>query len=296
MKFLQKFIDTPEYQTFFENDIILPNVSYVEDTNVVYYNPLEVITPNSFSGRITVSDEISNDLEQFVGAPIYAIMSPVGIPEESEYLNVMQAFLNNIAVMKINGVEVEPTFTLGKVDIITMEIIEPAANGTYDIYVEFKQPFDGGILFNLCMYESLDISNLDTSRAYNMEDMFALNSLIGEKGIIGIENLNTSNVTNMSNMFDGCRSLTSLDLTNWDTSNVTYMSYMFDTCQSLTEIRMGGDVSKVTSASSMFREITSTGTFYYNSAYDYSIIVAELPSTWTAVPCTMVNGELVPNN
>jgi hypothetical protein len=47
---------------------------------------------------------------------------------------------------------------------------------------------------------------------------------------------------------------------------------------------MGGDVSKVTNALDMFNGIKTTGTFYYNSQYDYSKIIAELPSTWTAVP------------
>ena len=73
------------------------------------------------------------------------------------------------------------------------------------------------------------------------------------------------------------------------------MKNMFQYCNSLTEIRMGGDVSKVTNVSDMFDMVAENGTFYYNSAYDYSKILAELPSTWTAVPCTMVDGVLVPN-
>jgi hypothetical protein len=46
----------------------------------------------------------------------------------------------------------------------------------------------------------------------------------------------------------------------------------------------------------MFYGVASNGTFYYNSAYDYSKILAKLPSTWTKIPCTLVDGELVPNN
>lgn len=51
--------------------------------------------------------------------------------------------------------------------------------------------------------------------------------------IIGIENLNTSRSTNMSAMFNGCSSLTSLDLSHFDTRNVEYMNYMFENCTSL---------------------------------------------------------------
>jgi hypothetical protein len=39
----------------------------------------------------------------------------------------------------------------------------------------------------------------------------------------------------------------------------------------------------------------SVGNFYYNSAYDYSKIIDVLPSKWTAIPCTLTNGVLVPN-
>ncbi|MEB3362999.1 BspA family leucine-rich repeat surface protein [Lactobacillus sp. R2/2] len=49
-------------------------------------------------------------------------------------------------------------------------------------------------------------------------------------------NLDTENVTSMYGWFDGCKSLTSLDLSHFDTSNVTNMSYMFDKCSSLTSI------------------------------------------------------------
>jgi hypothetical protein len=67
-------------------------------------------------------------------------------------------------------------------------------------------------------------------------------------------------------------------LTRWDTSSVTSMDNMFRYCSNLTELRMGGNPSKVTDVSEMFRDITTTGTFYYNSAYDYSQIISKLPS------------------
>ena len=59
---------------------------------------------------------------------------------------------------------------------------------------------------------------------------------------------------------------------------------MFANCTSLIEIKMGGDVSKVTDVFYIFSGIAKNGTFYYNSQYDYSKIIAELPSTWTAIP------------
>jgi hypothetical protein len=36
----------------------------------------------------------------------------------------------------------------------------------------------------------------------------------------------------------------------------------------------------------MFNGVPKNGTFYYDPAYDYSKIIAKLPTTWTAVPLT----------
>ena len=57
----------------------------------------------------------------------------------------------------------------------------------------------------------------------------------------------------MGNMFDGCRGLTSLDLSKFDTASVTNMSYMFDYCSGLTSLDLSNfDTSKVTNMSMMF--------------------------------------------
>ena len=64
---------------------------------------------------------------------------------------------------------------------------------------------------------------------------------------------NTSNVTSMYNMFNGCTSLSSLDLSGWDTSNVTSMTNMFISCNSLKSLDLSGwNTSKVTSMGQMF--------------------------------------------
>ncbi len=76
--------------------------------------------------------------------------------------------------------------------------------------------------------------------------------------IEGMENLNTEEVTDMSDMFDGCESLTSLDVSKFNTAKVTDMFNMFFYCLSLTSL----DVSKfntanVTDMSYMFCYCTS---------------------------------------
>ena len=71
---------------------------------------------------------------------------------------------------------------------------------------------------------------------------------------VGLENLNTSNVTNMASMFDGCYSLTTLDLSSFNTTSVTEMKMMFFGCTSLTTIyvRSGWSTANVSSSDHMF--------------------------------------------
>ena len=71
--------------------------------------------------------------------------------------------------------------------------------------------------------------------------------------ITGIENLNTANVTDMSFMFDGCSSLTSLDVSGFNTSSVTDMSCMVRNCSGLTTLDLSGfNTVNVINMNSMF--------------------------------------------
>ena len=124
--------------------------------------------------------------------------------------------------------------------------------------------------------------NWDTSNLKDLSGMFQECSKLTE--IKGIENWDTSNLKDLSGMFQECSNITSVDLSKWNLSKVTDMDWLFFNCKSLTEVKMGGDVSKVSYVNYMFEYITTTGTFYYNPQYDYSKIIAQLPSTWTAVP------------
>ena len=84
---------------------------------------------------------------------------------------------------------------------------------------------------------------------------------VPKKTIKGLRYLNTSCVTNMSYMFDGCSSLTTLDLSDWDTSNVTNMVAMFSRCSSLATLDLSGwDTGNVTNMSYMFDGCSSLTT------------------------------------
>ena len=79
--------------------------------------------------------------------------------------------------------------------------------------------------------------------------------------IEGIENLNTENVTSMRDMFNGCSSLTSLDLTNFNTAKVTDMKLLFANCSALESLNLSMfNTENVTSMPSMFNGATNLKT------------------------------------
>jgi surface protein len=65
--------------------------------------------------------------------------------------------------------------------------------------------------------------------------------------IQGIENLNTSEVTTMSTMFQGCHSLTSIDLSNFKTGKATSMHGMFWGCSKLKTVILPDDLAFIDS-------------------------------------------------
>ncbi len=95
-----------------------------------------------------------------------------------------------------------------------------------------------------------NIENLHTENAVSMESMF--NGCISLSSI-DVSNLDTPNVTNMQAMFYNCSKLTDLNLSNFDTSNVTTMANMFTFCSSLSNLDVSKlNTSKVTNMDVMF--------------------------------------------
>lgn len=90
--------------------------------------------------------------------------------------------------------------------------------------------------------------------------------------IEGLQYLDTSKVTNMSGMFEGCCSLTSIDVSLFKTSNVNNMSRMFYGCDHLTSL----DLSRFTLASNLYSanmlygcsSLTSLAIPYYASRFN----------------------------
>ena len=112
-----------------------------------------------------------------------------------------------------------------------------------------------------------------------------------EKGNSGIKSFrflvtNTSEVTSMATMFNGCSSLTSLDLSNFDTSKVKNMSRMFSGCSSLTSLDVSNfDTSIVTDMVYMFYNCTSLTSLLLGPNFFKSLVVTNTDisycSKWT---------------
>ena len=79
---------------------------------------------------------------------------------------------------------------------------------------------------------------------------------------INVEGLDTSNVSYMSEIFRGCSLLTSLDLSSWEVGNVTSFYAMFDGCSSLNSLNLNNwDADSVADMSYMFSNCSNlTGT------------------------------------
>ena len=93
---------------------------------------------------------------------------------------------------------------------------------------------------------------------------------------LDVSNLNTSNVTDMDGMFNGCSKLTSLDLSNFNTSKVTNMDGMFQSCTKLTSLDLSGwNTSNVTDMYCMFRHcerLMSLDLTHFNTSQITSMI------------------------
>ena len=165
-----------------------------------------------------------------------------------------------------------------------------------------------GVLFDRMFYNCVKLTSipqLNTSNAWSLSNMFNGCSKLTEVPqldtsnvrlidqmfyncyeLVEVPHIDTRNVTNMEYTFGYCVLITSIP--ELDLSSVTTMKSTFSNCKNLTEVRFKGDPKNLTSVSSMFYNINTIGVMYYDSRYDYSKIINELPSTWTAIPYDVV--------
>ena len=139
----------------------------------------------------------------------------------------------------------------------------------YNLYIVSEAPIfapaDCSCIFNFAKIENGKVvSNLikinfngdfNTSKVTEMHNMFnGCSSLT----ILDLNDFNTSNVTSMYNMFQSCSSLTNLDLSSFNTANITHMSNMFQSCKSLTNLDLSNfNTSNVTYMEGLFSACSS---------------------------------------
>lgn len=164
--------------------------------------------------------------------------------------------------------------------------------------------------FHSCInLESVDISNKNTSKCTSLAYMFWNDddTIIHKLHTINFKQCDFSNVTSMYGTFRGCHSLyqlnfidlkTSTKLTNCfalfnccyklpslglgsiNTTNVTNISYMFGSCLALQSVTFKTPINKVTTYSNVFYNVKTSGMLYFPSAYSFTKLTNQLPSTW----------------
>ena len=87
--------------------------------------------------------------------------------------------------------------------------------------------------------------------------------------IENLEYLHTEDVTDMSYMFNGCSSLTSIDISSFDTEKVANMEGMFWGCTGLTELDLVNfNTAAVTNMIGMFYNCSKLKTIYCNDTWN----------------------------
>ena len=108
------------------------------------------------------------------------------------------------------------------------------------------------------------------------------------QSITGMSYLNTSEVTIMGDMFNGCSSLTSLDLTHFNTEGVIRMNDMFNECTGLTSLDLSSfNTSKVTNMGWMFNQCSNLRTIYVGNGWSTAAVTS---STNMFSGCTSLVG------
>ena len=145
----------------------------------------------------------------------------------------------------------------------TPELIDQGIEGTSKW--EFKKEGNDYVLYihegtidHLPLSDNKEITKIVIDPGVKCKYSLGFSDLENLTTIEGLSNIDTSEWTSMAGMFEGCKSLTSLDLSHFDTSNVTMMVHMFYDCSSLKSLDLGNfDTSKVTIVMGMFQNCSS---------------------------------------
>lgn len=176
-----------------------------------------------------------------------------------------------------------------------------------------KLPSNSRYLFQDLKATTINLDNLDTSKATNMSMMFAratgaieldlhtwdvsnvqnmYQMFVGSKFTgINIDGWQTSSLTNMVSMFNGCTNLVSIDLSNIDTSKVEDMQGAFMNVPIATLDISAWNTSKNTSVRTMFSGMTNAETIYVGDGWSTELITGANDSA--TLPLSGMTNKLV---
>lgn len=192
----------------------------------------------------TVSTKTAGDTESTVPAGIDGTVTEQGKDGTSNYFITDKGTL----YFTDGSLDKDATQAIGlkhSKDVLAVDTSLASPNSVY-------APEDSSYLFagdNMATHwnstESMNLSNLNTSKVTNMSNMFSELKYLTE---INLSNFDTSNVTDMSYMFWASPYISSLNLNSFNTSKVTDMRYMFNDLIYLKELRLANfDTRKVSS-------------------------------------------------
>ena len=132
-----------------------------------------------------------------------------------------------------------------------------------------------------------NLNHIDISKVTTMQYLFnGCSSLTS----LDLSSFNTANVTNMYKAFSGLTSLDTINLSSFNTSNVTNMVEMFRGCTSLTILNLVSfNTANLTSSAFMFSNCSSLTTIFVSNDFVTTSITA---STNMFQACNSLVGEL----
>ena len=217
--------------------------------------------------------------EYGTGETVAAMEEPTEAPAASTAPGVLRSNVEFFEDAAIFGQEV-----LRK-EVATITFLPALDNAPADAW-DLSEAEDGSVLGwvtgakgNYDLYIAADGSVIAPRRSNNL---FAYYTGLKEINFNGC--FNTSSVATMSGMFDGCKSLQSLNLSGFDTSQVADMSFMFSYCENLQSLDLSSfNTSQVVNMQGMFngcRALTSidVSNFDTSNVIDMGSMFAECES------------------
>ena len=267
MKYLKKFNNHTEYETYMAENPLLPNVSYCVTQDEVHFTPEPPAPPHDYSDDYFTVEAVT--------AGSLKMTFSVSTGEDNTYYSLD----NGDTWSKWSDISVTPRqLTLSQGDKVLFKKSEndyttPRIKlGTAQINVY------GNIMS--WVYGDNFASQTTLTKVAQFQYMFD-----GNNTLISCENL-VLPATTLSNlcysyMFQGCTSLTTAPELPALTLTQSCYANMFDGCSSLTYVKMlATDVTATSCVSNWMRNVSATGTFIKNANAQWTEADV-IPSGWT---------------